>query len=51
MIEFIIIFFFWGMDVVKKIEGTKTDGRDKPTQDVTISDCGVIEVEKAFELP
>uniref|UniRef100_A0AAQ6IT66 Peptidyl-prolyl cis-trans isomerase n=1 Tax=Anabas testudineus TaxID=64144 RepID=A0AAQ6IT66_ANATE len=37
-----------GMDVVKKIENTKTDGRDKPLKDVTIHDCGKIEVEKPF---
>jgi len=29
-----------GMSVVRKIEGTKTDGRDKPEQDVVIVDCG-----------
>uniref|UniRef100_A0A3B3U6E6 Peptidyl-prolyl cis-trans isomerase n=1 Tax=Poecilia latipinna TaxID=48699 RepID=A0A3B3U6E6_9TELE len=37
-----------GMDVVTKIENTKTDGRDKPLKDVTIHDCGKIEVEKPF---
>merc|ERR1712035_290350 len=37
-----------GMDVVKKIEGTKTDGRDRPLKDVTIHDSGKIEVEKPF---
>uniref|UniRef100_A0A3B4FP79 Peptidyl-prolyl cis-trans isomerase n=1 Tax=Pundamilia nyererei TaxID=303518 RepID=A0A3B4FP79_9CICH len=37
-----------GMDVVKKIEETKTDGRDKPLKDVIIHDCGKIEVEKPF---
>ncbi|MEQ2190209.1 hypothetical protein GOODEAATRI_033478, partial [Goodea atripinnis] len=35
-------------DVVTKIENTKTDGRDKPLKDVTIHDCGKIEVEKPF---
>lgn len=35
-------------DVVKKIEATKTDSRDKPLKDVTIHDCGKIEVEKPF---
>ncbi|XP_034031831.1 peptidyl-prolyl cis-trans isomerase B [Thalassophryne amazonica] len=35
-----------GMDVVKKIEKTKTDGRDKPLQDVVITECGQIEVDK-----
>ncbi|KAG2470626.1 peptidyl-prolyl cis-trans isomerase B [Polypterus senegalus] len=37
-----------GMDVVKKIEGTKTDGRDRPLKDVIIADSGKIEVEKPF---
>ncbi|KAG8012303.1 Peptidyl-prolyl cis-trans isomerase B [Nibea albiflora] len=37
-----------GMDVVSKIESTKTDGRDKPLKDVIIHDCGKIEVEKPF---
>uniref|UniRef100_A0AAZ3RK52 Peptidyl-prolyl cis-trans isomerase n=1 Tax=Oncorhynchus tshawytscha TaxID=74940 RepID=A0AAZ3RK52_ONCTS len=39
-----------GTDVVKKIEGTKTDGRDKPLKDVSIHDCGKIEVEKPFAI-
>ncbi len=38
------------MDVVKKIESTKTNGRDKPINDVEIVDCGVIAVEKPFEV-
>uniref|UniRef100_A0A3Q1EUS0 Peptidyl-prolyl cis-trans isomerase n=1 Tax=Acanthochromis polyacanthus TaxID=80966 RepID=A0A3Q1EUS0_9TELE len=37
-----------GMDVVTKIENTKTDSRDKPLKDVIIHDCGKIEVEKPF---
>lgn len=32
-----------GMDVVRKVENTKTDSRDKPLKDVTIADCGTIE--------
>ena len=32
-----------GMDVVSKIEGTKTNGRDAPVQDVIIADCGLIQ--------
>ena len=28
------------MDVVRKIESNKTDGRDKPVKDVTIAACG-----------
>jgi len=39
-----------GMDVVKKIETTKTNGRDRPIKDVVIADSGVIEVEKPFEV-
>ena len=39
------------MDVVKKIEGTKTDSRDKPAKDVVISDSGVIEVAEPFDAP
>ncbi|XP_053741428.1 peptidyl-prolyl cis-trans isomerase B [Synchiropus splendidus] len=37
-----------GMDVVRKIEGTTTDSRDRPLKDVIIHDCGKIEVEKPF---
>ncbi|CAN9498911.1 unnamed protein product [Ophioblennius macclurei] len=40
-----------GMDVVKKIEKTTTDGRDKPLKDVIIEDCGKIEVDKPFAVP
>ena len=29
-----------GMDVVKKIENVRTGRDDKPSQDVTISQCG-----------
>lgn len=39
-----------GMDVVRKIESTKTDGRDKPTKDVVIADCGVEEVLEPFSV-
>uniref|UniRef100_A0A8C2HUB1 Peptidyl-prolyl cis-trans isomerase n=1 Tax=Cyprinus carpio TaxID=7962 RepID=A0A8C2HUB1_CYPCA len=39
-----------GMDVVRKIESTKTDGRDKPLKDVIIHDSGKIEVEKPFAI-
>lgn len=35
-------------NVVSKIEEAKTDGRDRPLQDVEIVDSGVIEVEKPF---
>merc|ERR1712088_1045697 len=37
-----------GMDVVKKVESNKTDGRDKPIKDVQIVDCGAEEVEEPF---
>ncbi|XP_069480794.1 peptidyl-prolyl cis-trans isomerase B [Ambystoma mexicanum] len=39
-----------GMDVVKKIENTKTDGRDKPLKDVIVADCRVIVVEKPYAI-
>ncbi|MEN9374434.1 MAG: hypothetical protein RIR79_1986 [Pseudomonadota bacterium] len=29
-----------GMDVVRKIESSKTDNRDKPLKEITIVDCG-----------
>ena len=32
-----------GMDVVRKIEATQTDGRDKPSQDVVIAGTRVEE--------
>ncbi|KAI9221564.1 cyclophilin-like domain-containing protein [Blastocladiella britannica] len=35
-----------GMDVVSKIENTKTGWSDKPTEDVVIADAGEIKVEK-----
>jgi len=37
-----------GMDIVRKVENTKTDGRDKPAQDITIADCGHEEVSDPF---
>jgi len=37
-----------GMDVVRKIESSKTDGRDKPSKDVVIADSGSLPVEKSF---
>merc|ERR1712098_81369 len=37
-----------GMSVVRKVEGNKTDGRDKPVKDVTIVDCGAEEVAEPF---
>mmetsp|Transcript_20617 Transcript_20617/g.24764 ORF Transcript_20617/g.24764 Transcript_20617/m.24764 type:complete len:203 (+) Transcript_20617:115-723(+) len=32
-----------GMDVVRKIETSKTDARDRPVKGVVISDCGMIQ--------
>lgn len=37
-----------GMNVVRQIESTKTDGRDKPAQDVVIKDSGIIDVPEPF---
>lgn len=37
-------------EIVTEIEQTKTDGRDRPLQDVVIVDSGVIEVEKPFAI-
>jgi len=36
-----------GMEVVRKIESSKTDGRDRPEQDVMIFDCGAEELAEA----
>ena len=33
-----------GMDVVRKIENTKTDSVDKPIKEVVIVDCGAEQV-------
>lgn len=41
---------FPSQEVVRKVESTKTDGRDKPLKDVIIADCGKIEVEKPFAI-
>merc|ERR1712035_178457 len=37
-----------GMDVVRKMEGTQTDGRDKPIRDIVIVDSGAETVEEPF---
>nr|XP_023015039.1 peptidyl-prolyl cis-trans isomerase 5 [Leptinotarsa decemlineata] len=37
-----------GMDVIRKIENTKTDSRDKPEQDVVIADSGSETVDEPF---
>jgi len=39
-----------GMDIVRKIEQTKTDGRDKPEQDVTIYNCGAEEISEPYSV-
>ena len=36
------------MEIVKKIEGTKTNGRDAPILPVKIANCGTIEVDAPF---
>uniref|UniRef100_A0A646QDQ8 Peptidyl-prolyl cis-trans isomerase n=1 Tax=Hemiscolopendra marginata TaxID=943146 RepID=A0A646QDQ8_9MYRI len=37
-----------GMAIIRKIEKTKTDGRDRPSADVTIVDSGHIAVDEPF---
>lgn len=37
-----------GMNVVRKIEASKTDGRDKPVEDVVIADSGSLPVDEPF---
>jgi len=39
-----------GMDVVRKIEASKTDGRDKPEKEAVIVDCGHEEVPEPFSV-
>lgn len=41
---------FFKQDIIKKIENTKTDGRDKPVKDVLIADCGAETVEEPFSV-
>jgi hypothetical protein len=36
------------MEIVKKIEGTKTNGRDAPILPVKIANCGELQVEEPF---
>lgn len=31
-----------GMDVVKRIEGTRTDQSDRPLESVVVKDCGML---------
>ncbi|CAG2102593.1 unnamed protein product [Medioppia subpectinata] len=37
-----------GMDVIRKVESTKTDGRDKPEKDVMIANCDTLPVTEPF---
>merc|ERR1719508_651046 len=37
-----------GMDVIRKVELNKTDGRDKPLKEVKVADCGGEEVAEPF---
>lgn len=39
-----------GMDIVRKIEQTKTDSRDKPVKDVVIADCGAETITEPFSV-
>jgi len=39
-----------GMDIVRKIEATKTDGRDKPEKDVEIYNCGSEEIPEPYSV-
>lgn len=43
-----ILFFF--QSVVRKIESSKTDSRDRPEKDVVIADCGVLAVDQPFSV-
>ncbi len=40
-----------GMDVVRKIESTKTKPGDRPEKDVVISDSGELPLDAPFETP
>jgi peptidyl-prolyl cis-trans isomerase B (cyclophilin B) len=37
-----------GMDIIRKIENTKTDNRDKPSKDVVIADSGAETIKEPF---
>jgi len=39
-----------GMSVVRKIESSKTDPRDRPEKDVAIADSGIIPVDQPFSV-
>lgn len=38
------------MDIIKKIEQTATDGRDKPVKDIVITDSGSLPVDTPFSV-
>ena len=37
------------MDVVRKIENTKTDDQDRPLTDCTIAESGILQVDEIFD--
>lgn len=39
-----------GMDIIRKIEGVKTNSQDRPIQDVVIAKSGVIEISEPFSV-
>ena len=43
-------FLFSCQEVVKMIEKTSTDSRDRPVKDVVIKDAGELEVEKPYNI-
>ena len=43
-----ILYSLFFQSVVRKVENTPKDGRDKPLQDVVIADCGSIAVDTPF---
>lgn len=39
-----------GEDVLDKLEAIKTASNDRPTDDVTITDCGTIDVDEPYNI-
>jgi len=37
-----------GMKTIREMESTPTDGRDRPSRDIVIADCGAISVDEPF---